>query len=180
MGSLEPQLSQLIFEIQHFNLKIFSLFKPLFSFSLQYIYIYLVHINFLVTCMKIFVTQKVEIDFFQFLVKCIQCLISNKIFLFSFKIMKFNFLCWSFAMCGKITLIFQNYFLGKIYLLSHHIMRKQKKGRKRVYPPFSATPQPHPRNNSLKKKSPHPSQYHLIKLLNFSSSLKPWANHMVG
>jgi hypothetical protein len=73
-------------------------------------------------------------------------------------------------MCGKMTLIFENYFLGKISLLSHHIMRKEEKGHT---PPFSPTTQPHPRNNSLKKKTPYPSQYHLIKLLNFSSSLKP-------
>jgi hypothetical protein len=29
-------------------------------------------------------------------------------------------------MCGKMTLIFENYFLGKISSLSHHIMRKEK------------------------------------------------------
>jgi hypothetical protein len=44
-------------------------------------------------------------------------------------------------------------------------MRKEKKGK----PPFF----PHPRNNSLKKKTHYPSQYHLIKLLHFSSSSKP-------
>jgi hypothetical protein len=37
MGSPEPQLFELIFEIQHFNLKFFPLFRPFFSFSLQYI-----------------------------------------------------------------------------------------------------------------------------------------------
>jgi len=32
---------------------------------------------------------------------------------------------------------------------------------------------PHPRNNSLKDKTPYLSKYHVIKLLHFSSSLKP-------
>jgi len=58
--------------------------------------------------------------------------------------------------------------LGKISLLSHHIMRQEKKRKKGISPT-----QPCPGNNSLKKKPPYPSQYHLIKLLNFSSSLKP-------
>jgi hypothetical protein len=51
-------------------------------------------------------------------------------------------------------------------------MRK-KKGEKR-YTPFSFPPtfQPHPRNNLLRKQTPYASQYHLIKLLYFSSSLK--------
>ncbi len=65
----------------------------------------------------------------------------------------------------KMALILNIYFIGKTSLLSHHIMRKEKKGK----PPFF----PHPRNNSLKKKTHYPSQYHLIKLLHFSSSSKP-------
>jgi hypothetical protein len=44
----------------------------------------------------------------------------------------------------------------------------EKKGKKVISPFF-----PHPRNNSLTKKTPYPSQYHLIKLFYFSSSLKP-------
>jgi hypothetical protein len=72
--------------------------------------------------------------------------------------------------CQKMTLIFQKYFLEKTSLLSHHIMRKDKKREKKGIPPFFR----HTRNNSWKKKkkkTPYPSQYHLIKLLYFSSSL---------
>jgi hypothetical protein len=48
---------------------------------------------------------------------------------------------------------------------------KGKKGRKRENPHVF----PIQENNSLrkKKKTHYPSQYHLIKLLHFSSSLKP-------
>jgi hypothetical protein len=46
-------------------------------------------------------------------------------------------------------------------------MKSEKKGEKGI-PPFF----PHPRNNS-KNKTPYLSQYCLIKLLYFSSSLKP-------
>ncbi len=51
----------------------------------------MVNMNFLVTCMKILVTQKIEIIVFQFLVKCIKCLISNKI-LFGILLNILNFL----------------------------------------------------------------------------------------
>ncbi len=70
----------------------------------------------------------------------------------------------------KMTLIFKEYSLEKTSLLGHHIMRKEKKGEKGKTPMFF----PIQENNSLKKKKTHyPSQYHLIKLLHFSSSLKP-------
>ncbi len=70
--------------------------------------------------------------------------------------------------CQKMTLIFQKYFLEKTSLLSHHIMRKDKKREKKGIPPFFC----HTRNNSWKKITPYPSQYHLIELLYFSNSLK--------
>jgi hypothetical protein len=47
-------------------------------------------------------------------------------------------------------------------------MRKDKKREKKGIPPFFH----HTRNNSWKNITPYPSQYHLIKLLYFSSSLK--------
>jgi hypothetical protein len=53
-------------------------------------------------------------------------------------------------------------------------MGKGKKGEKKGIPPFFPTTQPHLRNSSLKKKTPYPAQYHLIKLLLLSSSsLRP-------
>jgi hypothetical protein len=55
-----------------------------------------------------------------------------------------------------MTLIFLKYFLGKISLLSHLYYEKGKNREKKEYPPFSPTTQPHPRNNSLKKKNSLP------------------------
>jgi hypothetical protein len=52
-------------------------------------------------------------------------------------------------------------------------MRKEKKEKKEIPPLFFATTEHHRRNNCKKKNTPYPSQYHLIKLLYFSSSLEP-------
>jgi hypothetical protein len=69
----------------------------------------------------------------------------------------------------KMTLIFKIYFLGKINKSSYY--EKGKKERKRECPPFSQITQPHPKNNSLEKKTLYPSQYQLIKIFYFS--IKP-------
>jgi len=62
-----------------------------------------------------------------------------------------------------MTLIFKKYFLGKTSLLNHHIMKKEKKGEKENITLFFIT----------QEITLYPSQHHLIKLLYFSSSLKP-------
>jgi hypothetical protein len=55
-----------------------------------------------------------------------------------------------------------------ILVKSPYYGKGKQKGEKGNIPPFSPTTQPHPRNNSLKKKTPYPSfQYDLIKLLYF-------------
>jgi hypothetical protein len=70
-----------------------------------------------------------------------------------------------------MTLIFKKIFSWENILVKSSYYEKGKR-EKKEYPPFSSTTQPHSRNNS-EKKTPFPSQYHLIKLLYFSSSLKP-------
>jgi hypothetical protein len=64
------------------------------------------------------------------------------------------------TLISKYILSWENILVKSLYY------EKGKKGREKEYPPFFSTTQPHPRNNSFA------SQYHLIKLLYFSSSLK--------
>jgi hypothetical protein len=67
MGTLEPQLFQLKFEIQYFSFKLFfHCINHSFHFRFN-IYLFGICIGkhfFLVTCIKKFVTQKVDIVFF--------------------------------------------------------------------------------------------------------------------
>jgi len=75
------------------TLNFFPLFRPLFSFSLQYIYIQVfchLHENF-------GHTKSWNCIVFQFLVKSFQCLISNKFCSFFLTILKLIILCWNFA-----------------------------------------------------------------------------------
>jgi hypothetical protein len=50
-----------------------------------------------------------------------------------------------------MTLILKKYFLEKISLLNHRIMRKEKKEKGNTTLFFTTT-EPHPRNNSFKKQ----------------------------
>jgi hypothetical protein len=61
----------------------------------------------------------------------------------------------------KNDINFLKIFLGKISLLRHHFMRKGKK--KRKYLPFFPNHPSPPKNNSLEKKTPYPSQIPLNK-----------------
>ncbi len=119
----------------------------------------------MVTCIKNLVTKKVDWIVLQFLVKCIQCLISNKILLFFLTILKLIFLCWNFAMFG-VAKKWHSFF--KNILVKSPYYEKRKKGRKREYPHFFPT-----QEIILWKKILYLSEYCLIKLLYFSSSLKP-------
>jgi len=97
------------------TLKFFPLFIPLFSFWLEYIYIYI--FKFFVTCMKILVTQKVEIVlFFNFWLKAFNVWFQTNFVLFFLTILKLIILCWNFAVFGvtkKWHWFFKNIFLGK-------------------------------------------------------------------
>ncbi len=105
---------------------------------------------------------------FQFMVKCIQCLISNKILFFFFKfwnsffVLKFCHVWWP----QKMKLIFKKYFLGKLSLLTHHIMKKEKRREKKILPLFLPPPNPVQKIIPWKKQllTPPNTKYNQIPL----------------
>jgi hypothetical protein len=104
----------------------------------------------------------------QFLVKCIQCLIWNKIFFFFLTILKLIFLCRNFAMFGvaKKWHWFFLIFSWENILVKSPYYEKVKKKKKWEYPHFFPTQEITPwKKNSLPLPIPH------NKLLYFS--LKP-------